>query len=87
MNGGTVQQDAALIGLDQPAHQPRRRVPIREVAHDRPRDDPARAEHRDAEAGAAHSVSSRPRSASQNSIRSRALVRSRPVSSSIRLIL
>ena len=58
-----------------------------EVAHDRRRDDPARAEHRDIHrTRLAHAISSRARSASQNSIRSRALERSRPVSSSTRRI-
>jgi hypothetical protein len=51
-----------------------------EVAHDRRRDRPARAEHGDPHAA----TSSRARSASQNSIRSCARERSRPVSSSTR---
>jgi hypothetical protein len=66
------QQVAGLVGLG-------------EVAHDRAGDRPARAEHRDVQS-AAHSASSRPRSASQNSIRSRGLPSERPVSSSTRLI-
>ena len=57
-----------------------------EVAHDRGGDRAAGAEHGDVQAVSSHATSSRARSASQNSIRSRALERSRPVSCSTRRI-
>ena len=69
------------LGVEVEQPQLGRLLGLGEVAHDGGGDDAPGAEDPDP-----HGTSSRARSASQNSIRSRALLRSRPVSSSTRRI-